>query len=156
MVDAGYMADQVADVFGGPSFTTLMTLLVLILLLWVAAAGALQRHDPLPFPAPPPADVRHAYDSLIADTGQGTSSTDFACLCSVRFLESAEPEGADDPHRRSQQRRQDGALHAGASAAALTAFCFVLTPRSTTGVAQPAERTTAISIFVVAQQSVHV
>ena len=35
------MADEVADAFGGPSFSTLMTLLVLILCLWVAIAGAI-------------------------------------------------------------------------------------------------------------------
>ena len=56
MVDASYMADEVADAFGGPSFTTLMTLLVLIALLWVAATGA-----PLHPPSSrrKPADVSH-------------------------------------------------------------------------------------------------
>ena len=48
MVDGSFMADEVADAFGGPSFSTLMILLVLILILWVGAAGAL--------PPPPPSD----------------------------------------------------------------------------------------------------
>ena len=126
MVDAGYMADQVADAFGGPSFTTLMTLLVLILLLWVAAAGALGCMSPL---SRAPADVRHAYDSMIAKHMPRHLLTEFPSLRSICFLEGAEPEGADDPHRRSQQRRQDGALYAGMPTAALIVSCSLLRHR---------------------------
>ena len=71
MVDASYMADEVADAFGGPSFATLMTLLVLILVVFVASTSAPPR--PPPPPPPPdghPADVRHAYDSLLRTSAQ--------------------------------------------------------------------------------------
>ena len=46
MVDASYMADEVADAFGGPSFATLMTLLVLILVVFVASTSAPPRPPP--------------------------------------------------------------------------------------------------------------